>query len=185
MPRKNVPSLGNRNHTMKAFRLIVALWGILGISLSLMKSFPRLTPKITEAFNMEFSPMHWITFIGFTFFMLYFEGYKGFQLKYSPRTAARVKYLRDHPHWLRDIFAPIFCMGYFHANRKTKIKAYAVTFIVILMIIGISYVPQPWRGIMDVGVILGLSYGIVAFWVFSYRALTGKPFDYSPETPES
>ena len=171
--------------SMKPVRLLVALWGILGISLSLTKSFYRLVPKITEAFNMPFSPIHWIAFIGFTFFMLYFEGYKGFQLKYSPRTAARVKYLRDHPNLLRDIFAPIFCMGYFHATRKTKIKAYAVTFIVILMIIGISHIPQPWRGIMDVGVILGLSWGIVAFWIFSYQALTRQSFPHSPQTPDT
>ncbi|MCP5535342.1 MAG: hypothetical protein H7A51_03805 [Akkermansiaceae bacterium] len=116
--------------------------------------------------------------------MVYYEGYKGFQKKYSPRVAARVRYLRDHPNTLRSLLAPVFCIGYFHANRKTLIKSYAISAAIILLVFSMKYCPQPWRGIVDLGVMLGLSWGLVAFWIFTYQALTQKEFAHSPQTPD-
>jgi hypothetical protein len=166
------------------FRTLIALWGVIGITYSLGKAIYRMTPRVIDGLSMTLTPLQWGALIGFCFFMLYFEGYKGFQKKYSPRTAARVKYLRDHPNWLRDFLAPLFCMGYFHANRKTKIKAYVLTIGVAGLVWAVKHCDQPWRGIVDLGVILGLSWGLVAFWIFSYQALTSENFTHSPETPE-
>lgn len=166
-------------------RLIGAFWGILGITYSLGKAILGMQSHVEEAFKQPFTPLHWIMLIGFCFFMIYYEGYKGFQKKYSPRTAARVRYLRDHPNILHSLLAPLFCMGYFFANRKTKLKAYILTIGIALLVMSMSKCPQPWRGIVDLGVMLGLSWGLIAFWIFSYQALTQKEFPYSPETPDS
>ena len=169
---------------MNPFRLLIAFWGIIGITYSLGKAIYRMIPRVIDGLSTPLTPLHWAGLIGFSFFMLYFEGYKGFQKKYSPRTAARVKYLYDHPNWLRDLLAPLFCMGYFHANRKTKIKAYVLTFVVAALVWGVKHCTPAWRGIIDLGVILGLSWGLVAFWIYSIQALFGKNFSHSPETPD-
>jgi len=169
---------------MKIIPLMASLWGVIGITASLGKAIIGMTPKAITGLTMELTLIQWAFLIGYTFFMLYFEGYKGFQKKYSPRTAARVKYLYDHPNLLRGILAPLFCMGYFHANRKTKLKAYILTFGIILLVKLVSYCPQPWLGIVDLGVMLGLSWGLIAFLIFSYQALFGKNFDHSPQTPD-
>ncbi len=170
---------------MKIISLIAALWGIVGITLLLGKAILGMQPHVNEALAEPFALLHWIILIGFCFFMLYFEGYKGFQKKYSPRTAARVRYLRDHPNILHYLLAPLFCMGYFFANRKTKLKAYILTIGIALLVMAMNKCPQPWRGIVDLGVMLGLSWGLVAFWVFCFQALTQKNFPHSPETPGS
>jgi len=164
-------------------RFFGVFWGIIGITLSLGRAIFGMSKHVTEAFEMPFSPWHWLTLIGFSFFMLYYEGYKGFQKKFSPRVAARVRYLRDEPNLLRSLLAPLFCIGYFHANKKTLIKAYVLTIGIALLVRSMNYCPQPWRGIVDLGVMLGLSWGLVAFWIYAYKALTQKEFAYSPETP--
>lgn len=165
-------------------RFFGVIWGIIGITYTLGRAVFGLSKHVTEAFEDPFSLWHWIALIGFVFFMLYYEGYKGFQKKYSPRVAARVRYLRDDPNTLRSLLAPLFCIGYFHANKKTLIKAYVLTIgIALLVWIMKTYCPQPWRGIVDLGVILGLSWGLVAFWIYAYKALTQKEFPHSPETP--
>jgi len=169
---------------MSPLRLLVAFWGIFGITVSLGKAIYRMSFIVVDELSTSLTLIQWVALIGYVFFMIYFEGFKGFQKKYSPRTAARVKYLYDHPNWLRDILAPFFCMGYFHANRKTKIKAYVLTVGIMLLVMLVSHCPSPWRGIIDLGVILGLSWGLVAFWIFSYQALFGKNFTHSPETPD-
>jgi hypothetical protein len=165
-------------------RTIAALWGILGITYSLGKAIHGMRTHVEKAFSEPFTLLHWAALIGFCFFMLYFEGYKGFQKKYSPRTAARARYLRDNPNILHSLLAPLFCMGYFFANRKTKLKAYILTIGIALLVMSMNKCPQPWRGIIDLGVMLGLSWGLVAFWIFSYQALTQKDYPHSPETPD-
>ncbi len=116
--------------------------------------------------------------------MLVAEGYRGFQKKFSPRTAARVRYLRDNPKPLHCLLAPIFCMGFFYANRKTRITVTILTLGIICLILLVRLAPQPWRGIIDAGVVLGLTYGIVSFLILTAKALTQKEFPHSPQVPQ-
>lgn len=164
-------------------RVFAAIWGTLGVCTLIGSAIYRLTPRAMEAINMGLSTWQWIALIAFAFFMLYSEGYKGFQKKFSPRTAARVRYLYDNPNPLRTLLAPLFCMGYFHANRKTRLTVIILTTMIITLIILVSLCPQPWRGIIDFGVVLGLAWGIATFLCYVAKAFNGKEFPHSPETP--
>jgi DMSO/TMAO reductase YedYZ heme-binding membrane subunit len=113
--------------------------------------------------------------------MAYAEGYRGFQKGFSPRVAARAKYLKDKPDLMRSLLAPFFCMGYFHASRKRKIVSISLTIAIIGLVLMVGRVPQPWRGIIDVGVVIGLAWGIISLFIFTVQAFTSKEFKYSPE----
>lgn len=165
-------------------RLIGTFWGLIGVSVLLGSAIYRLAPRAKEALDMGLSSLQWIVLIVFALFMMMAEGYRGFQKKFSPRTAARVRYLRDHPSLLRGLLAPFFCMGYFHATKKTQITAIVLTLGIIMLIILVSFCPQPWRGIIDFGVVLGLSWGLISFLIFCAKALTQENFSHSPETPK-
>lgn len=134
---------------------------------------------------MGLTTLQWVVLVIWVLFMLVAEGYRGFQKKFSPRTAARIKHLRDHPKALHVILAPLFCMGYFHALRKTRIIAFALTFGIVLLVIMVKFVPQPWRGIIDAGVVLGLTYGIISLLILTAKALFSADFAHSPEVPAS
>jgi hypothetical protein len=162
-----------------------AFWGIIGLSLIFGRGLVCLYPYVAELKIPEFQWFHWVALAASLLFMGYAEGYKGFHLKFSPRAAARARYLRGHPALVRVIFAPLFCMGFFHATRKRKIVAYSLTTMIVLLIIVVRLLPQPWRGIVDGGVLLGLGWGLVSVWVFSAKALFGKSYDVSPETPDA
>jgi hypothetical protein len=136
-----------------------------------------------EAMRMDLSVLQWSILVVWVLFMLFAEGYRGFQKKFSPRTAARIRHLRDHPKPLHLVLAPLFCMGYFHALRKTRIIAFALTFGIVLLVIAVKFAPQPWRGIIDAGVVLGLSYGVISLLLFTIRAMSGRDFAHSPEVP--
>ncbi|MBT8037595.1 MAG: hypothetical protein KJO21_08630 [Verrucomicrobiae bacterium] len=165
-------------------QLIGALWGLLGVTALIGSAIYRLTPRAVEALEMGLTAWQWTLLVAFAIFMLVAEGYRGFQKKFSPRTAARVKFLRDHPRPLHVLLAPFFCMGYFHANRKTQLTAIILTLGIIILVILVRFCEQPWRGIIDFGVVLGLSWGIVSFWIFTFKALTQKEFPHSPQVPE-
>ena len=56
--------------------------------------------------------------------------------------------------------------------------------MIVVFIIIAHQLPQPWRGILDLGVVVGLSWGLVTILVFSWLALTRDEFPYSPELPD-
>lgn len=155
------------------------------MSALLLRAIFGLSPRAVDAIESGLTNWQWVVLIVFALFMLMAEGYRGFQKKFSPRTAARVKYLRDHPTPLRVLLAPIFCMGFFHANRKTRLTAFILTLGIIILVLTVTYLClDPWRGIIDFGVVLGLTWGLISFWIFTYQALTNKDYPHSPQTPD-
>lgn len=160
-----------------------AIWGFTGVVSLLAFAIYRLAPRAWESLQSPLSGLQWAILVLFAAFMLVAEGYKGFQKKFSPRTAARVRYLKENPTALRVLLAPFFCMGFFFANRKTRITSFCLTTGIILLVALVRYLPAPWRGIVDFGVVLGLSYGILSFCAFTVLALRGEGISHSPEIP--
>jgi hypothetical protein len=58
-----------------------------------------------------------------------------------------------------------------------------VTAGIIVLIILVRLLPQPWRGMVDAGVVVGLAWGMISLILFGLQALGGERFDYSPEVP--
>jgi hypothetical protein len=164
--------------------MVGAFWGLAGVALLLGGALYRLTPLAMDAFTYDWSWQHWLLFAIMIFFMAYAEGYRAFQQGFSPRVAARARYLREHPNALHAIFAPLFCMAYFHAPRRRKVVSISVTTGIIVLVILVRLLPQPWRGIIDGSVVVGLAWGLVSLIVFGYQALTSERFNYLPEVPE-
>jgi len=163
---------------------IGALWSVLGISLVFGSALYRLYPYARELCGMEFGWVQWSALAAGVAFMGYAKGYGIFHRRFSPRFAARALYLKQNPTFVRILLAPLFCMGYFHATRKRKIVSFAMTAMVVGLILLVRRLDQPWRGIVDAGVILGLGWGLVSIWFFTLQAFFGKGFDVPPETPE-
>jgi len=161
-----------------------ALWGLAGVILLLGSAVYRLTPLAVDAFTIDLRWYHWMFFAFVLLFMAYAEGYRAFQQGFSPRVAARARYLRTHRNALHALLAPLFCMGYFHAPKRRRVTSLSVTAGIIVLIILVRLLPQPWRGIVDAGVVVGLAWGLVSLIIFSLQALSRERFAYSPEVPE-
>jgi hypothetical protein len=74
-------------------------------------------------------------------------------------------------------------MGFFHANRRTKAIAWGTTAMIVFFVVVLRYVPQPWRGIVDGGVVLPLAWGAVAVVALYVRGLAGADIG-SAELPD-
>jgi hypothetical protein len=163
---------------------IAALWGLTGVMALLASAVYRLTPLAVDAARYELRWYHWAFFVFVLVFMAYFEGYRAFQQGFSPRVAARARYLRTHRNALHALLAPLFCMGYFHAPKKRRVTSISVTAGIIVLIVIVHFLSQPWRGIVDAGVVVGLAWGLISLVIFGSQALTADHFDYSPEVPK-
>ncbi len=150
----------------RVVKKLAFLWGIGGVIALLSFAVVRLSRYALEMELASLTPLHWLALLFSICFMAYSEGYRGFYLQFSPRVVRRASFLgsRSRPHEL--LLAPLFCMGYFHATRPRLIATYALTLMIISFVILVPMLPQPWRGIIDVGVVVGLAMGILSICYF-------------------
>lgn len=119
-----------------------------------------------ELENSSMSQVHWLALAFSVVYMAYAEGYKGFHLGFAPRVVVRARYLADNPRPLHVLLAPLFCMGYIYATRKRQILSFALTTMIICFVLIARSMPQPWRGIVDAGVVVGLGLGVLSIAYF-------------------
>ena len=141
-------------------------WGIGGVLFLLIFAIFRLAPMALELERSAMSEVHWLALIFSVIYMAYAEGYKGFHLGFAPRVVVRARYLANNPRPLHVLLAPLFCMGYIYATRKRQILSFALTAMIICFVLIARSMPQPWRGIVDAGVVVGLGLGVVSIAYF-------------------
>jgi hypothetical protein len=163
-------------------RSIGYYWGLLGVIALIGSAVLRLSPRVFELDSYSLSAVQWIVLIVFTPYMAYAEGYRGFHQNFAPRVVARALYLRETDRHesaplktLMLLLAPAFCMGFFYATRRRLLTSWLVTSAIVALVLAISHTAQPWRGIVDAGVITGLVVGIASLlwhWLrFAVRGL--------------
>ncbi len=160
---------------------LAAIWGILGVLTLLGFAIWRMAGHMLDATSFQLGITHYIVGALWTVFMAYSEGYKGFQKSFSPRVASRAVYLKEHCTGLRFALAPFFCIGYFHATRKRIITVTVLIAMITLIVILFRYIPQPWRGVLDFGVIVGLSWGVTATLCYFVKFWFAKEVTHDPE----
>ncbi|MEL6347557.1 MAG: hypothetical protein AAFV53_30900 [Myxococcota bacterium] len=136
-------------------------WALIGFSLLLCVSIVRLTPKALAGLT-EPTLFTLLVYGVSVAIMLYAEGYRGFQQRFSPRFAQRALAIRHAPTAARVLFAPFYAMALFDAPRRRMIASWVLLFMIIVLVALVAQLEQPWRGAVDAGVVAGLTYGLLA-----------------------
>ncbi|MCZ6916267.1 MAG: hypothetical protein O7I93_05790 [Gemmatimonadetes bacterium] len=136
----------------------------------------RLTRVGLEAFDYPLQVHHWAFLVVFLLFMLISEGYRGFQKSFAPRVASRARELQLDPRALPALLAPLFCMGFIYATRSRMLRSYGLAGMIVIFVLIVRRLPQPWHALVDLGVAAGLLWGVLAVIAFTYRVF-GGPVD--------
>jgi len=176
----------------KLANTVASLWAAGGFIMILGKSIKRILPIALEPFNgaaASLSTLQLASYVGMCLWFAYVEGYKGFQLKFSPLVVARAQTLKPFEKGspiIHTILGPFYAMGLFHATKKRKIVSWSVSIGVGFIVAAVKKLPYPWRNIIDAGVIVGLTWGsvsIVAEWVKA--VIMGREIKIDPALPGS
>lgn len=163
---------------------LIAAWGVFGVVALFLRALHRLTPIALEPLlDGSLGIGHAAIYVVWVIFNAYVEGYRAFQLRFSPRVVSRAFYLGENPKLWHVVLAPFFCMSFFHARRAGKIVAWALLVGIVTLVLLIRLLPQPWRGIIDGGVVVALAWGVLTLLYFFFRALAGHPSRVDPELP--
>ncbi len=166
---------------------VAAVWGIAGLSLLLVEALTRLIPRAWTLVGQELTLLEAISLAGILIFFAAIEGYGGFQRSFAPRAAMRAGLLaeegaRQGP--LRLLLAPLFCMALIGAKQRRLIVNWCLFVGIIGMIAIVMQLPEPWRAMVDAGVVVGLTWGLVATVVFGVRVMLGHQFTVDLELTE-
>lgn len=164
-------------------RRLAAVWGIAGVLCLLAGAGVRLFGAALQAWEHPFNRLHWIALGANVLFMAYTEGYRGFQRQFSPRVVARAVHLSRDATIVQGCLAPAFCMGLFHASRRRMMTTWGLTAGIVLLVVLVRRTPQPWRGIIDAGVVVGLLWGVLSLLAFALRAAARRGFDFPADLP--
>lgn len=164
-----------------ALGVLAAIWGLCGFFYLIFNALHHLTRMSLAAFEDPLTPLQWFLLITNVLFMAYSEGYKGFQKNYSPRLAARARYLAYNGNLIDQLFAPLFCMSFFNAPKQRIITSMILLVMIVILVLVFRMLPQPWRGILDAGVVVGLCWGGITCLWFCFLAFTNTRFDIDPE----
>lgn len=144
-------------------RLPIVLWGVAGALFLCTWAVFRLTPLALEPIaEGTLSAWQGVLYAVWVLVNLYAEGYRGFQKGFAPRVVGRALELAAAPTRLRVALAPAYCMTLFAAPRRRMIVSWSIVTVIVLLVIAMRHTPQPWRGIVDGGVVVGLVWGIAA-----------------------
>lgn len=106
------------------------------------------------------------------------EGWMALHRKWAPRVAGRMRAIdeRTPPHLL--VFAPLHAVGLVGAPRRTLVRTWAGAGAIVVAIVAVRQMAQPWQGMIKLGVSLALAIGVVS--------LVGRAVDgavHSPDLP--
>ena len=71
-------------------------------------------------------------------------------------------------------------MGLFGATKKVLIISWGILAAVVLLVIWVRSMTDPWRGIVDAGVVVGLGLGLLSILVYFVQGLMGRNLDHDP-----
>lgn len=158
-------------------------WGLAGIGAVLVYAAASLGGYAAQALAGGLTLPEWLVLVANMVFMAWAEGYRGFQQRFSPRVAARALELHGQPTWPRVLLAPLFCVGYFGATSRLRWMVWAGTGLIVLAVLLFNRLPQPWRGILDAGVMVGLLWGTVSLLWASWTTFRGRRALVPAEVP--
>lgn len=171
---------------MTVSQRMISLWGAGGVVLILLQAVIRLSRPAVEPFQRgDLMWWQWALYATCLVAMGYSEGYKAFQKQFSPRVVVRAWQLatrQRHPGWVA--VAPLVCMGLIYATKRRLMISRSLLMGIIVLIILVRQLSYPYRGIVDGGVVLGLTWGIVAIVFLYWKAWQGTAPEVPAEFPE-
>ena len=155
---------------------LTSVWGITGIVVLLGNTILRLAGIVAEGLSdYPVAAWQWVLLLVWVVFMAWTEGYQGFQRGYSRRVVIRALQLSTEPAVLPRLLAPAVCMGLLFAPKARMVFSWTLVLGIAAVVVAMRLVPQPWRAIIDAGVVAGLSWGLVAILVYFTNAIRGLP----------
>lgn len=107
--------------------------------------------------------------------MLVSAAWPGFHRQFAPRVAVRSARLADEPPGPLALLGPLVAIGLLRATGRRRAIAVGLVTGIVAMSVGAHFLPEPWRGLMDLGVAVAVGSGVGSLLWFGARTWSGRP----------
>jgi len=145
-------------------------WGALGLAAILFEAAARLGAHAMRAIGAGLTIAQWSVLAGGAVVMTYIEGYRVFHRREARGVVVRARWSARRLRGARAWAAPLYALGLMGRHRA---RARRVAAAIVAAIVVVRALPDPWRGIVDAGIVPALAWGGLAIVARYARTLGG------------
>lgn len=150
---------------------LAAVWALLGVAALFAMAVVRLGARAMNSLQAGVGPMEFVLLVSLVLLFVVGEGWAALQRKWVPRVVARARELRHRGLILHRLLAPLYGMSLIGAGSRTLVRGWAGVAAVIVAVLAVRLLPDPWRGMVDLAVAAALSWGLLALALEGRRVL--------------
>lgn len=150
---------------------LFALWGLFSFLALIVHAIVRMMPVFADMFAYSMNPIEISSLVASVILFTVGKGYFAFQRSFSPRFGERARMLQENPSVVYGVLAPLYCMGLIGAPLSRMVRMWLMVAIVVVLIISVRTLSDPWRGIVLAGVVVALVWGSIATVISVSREL--------------
>ncbi|HKP60227.1 MAG TPA: hypothetical protein VJV78_26060 [Polyangiales bacterium] len=153
------------------------VFGIFVVGVTFVEAIYRLGVRAHTTLHGELDAREtWLLGASVALFA-YAEGYRALHGRFVPHVVARAAQLSAAPQSLRGwLIAPLYVLCLVQAHRSSQRRAWLSVILIVLAVLIVRALPEPWRGIIDAGVAAALSIGLASLVFATAAWLRGGKF---------
>lgn len=141
--------------------VVVQVWAAGGVVFLFGEAAWRLGARGITAVRGGLTAFEWIALAVITGVFVYGEGVRALQRRWVPWVLDRVDRLRSEPFLPWGAAGPLYAMSLVGRSTASVLRAWTGVAAIVLAVLIVSRLPDPWRGIVDVGVAAALVWGAI------------------------
>ena len=146
------------------------LWALGGVSLLFATAAVRLGGRGVETVKAGMETAEWAVMVFLVLLFVVGEGGGALQRKWVPRMVRRAADLRGTAALHHQLLAPLYGMSLIGGCARSRTRAWAGTLSIVIAVLVVRSLPEPWRGIVDLAVASALVWGLVSIAVEGRKA---------------
>ena len=139
---------------------MAALWALVGVCGLFGFAIFRLGRRGVEAMAGGLTPLQWLVLAALAAGFVAVEGIMALQRRWVPRLVGRARELRRGRPAAYRILAPLYGMSLIGAAPLRTVRSWALVGGIVVAVVLVGRMPEPWRGIVDVAVAAALAWGL-------------------------
>lgn len=142
--------------------MVAPAWAIVGVSTLFAWAVYRLGGRGIAVIREGLGGAEWLALIALTFALVYVEGIRALDRRWVPALMDRVRDLRRERSLTVRLLAPLYGLSLIGLPRARLVRGWLGTSAIVLAIVLVRLLPEPWRGIVDFAVAAALAWGLAA-----------------------
>lgn len=140
--------------------VLATCWALCGVLAIFADAVLALGGRGLQTVRAGLAPMEWVALYVLVALFVYGEGVRALQHRWIPLVLARCIDVA-RARGLHQLLAPLYAMLLVGAPRRTLARAWLGVAGIVLAVLLVRALPDPWRGIIDLAVAAALAWGLL------------------------